>query len=125
MTTLDGSFNQISIWKLKKKIFPQANDPPMGKKNDQGILITAPGLLKELYIETYKKRLDHREMKETLKDVFFLKEELWSTRMKILREIKSPPWNNSDLVLAVKSLKNNKTPDPNGMINEIFKVGCE
>ena len=44
--------------------------------------------------------------------------------MEILREAKSPPWIQSELELAVKSLKNNKTPDPHGMINEIFKAGC-
>ena len=35
-----------------------------------------------------------------------------------------PPWQKSDLNHAIKSLKNNKTLDPNGMINEIFKSGC-
>ena len=124
METLDGNFSQVSLWKLKKKIFPKANDPPMGKKNKEGTLITAPNLLKQLYVETYQKRLEHREIKDTLKDVFFLKEELWSTRMEILKETKSSPWIQSELELAVKSLKNNKTPDPNGMINEIFKAGC-
>ena len=41
-----------------------------------------------------------------------------------IKRSKSPPWIQSELELAVKSLKNNKTPDPNGMINEIFKAGC-
>ena len=28
----DGKFCQTSYWKLKKKIFPQLEDAPMGKK---------------------------------------------------------------------------------------------
>ena len=57
-------------------------------------------------------------------DVYFLKEELWSTRMEELKSKKAPPWNLADLEAALKSLKNNKTADPNNMINEIFKPGC-
>ena len=55
METLDGNFSQVSLWKLKKKIFPRANDPPMGKKNKEGTLFTAPNLLKQLYVDTYQK----------------------------------------------------------------------
>ena len=36
---------------------------------------------------------------------------------------KTSPWQLSDLTKALKSLKNNKTSDPNGMINKIFKAG--
>ena len=34
---------------------------------------------------------------------------------------KSEPWSIENLNKVLKSLKNNKTRDPNGMINEIFK----
>ena len=119
----DGSFCQLNLWKLKKKLFPKQCDPPMGKKNEQGNLITAPNLLRDLYLRTYQGRLRHRKMKEDLQDLFFLKEELCSSRMEELRNKKTPPWQLSDLTKALKSLKKNKTSDPNGMINEIFKTG--
>ena len=124
MKSLAGKFCQVNLWRLKKKICPRAIDPPMGKRNEEGMLITAPNLLKDLYLRTYQQRLKHREMKETLMDVYFLKEELWSTRMEELKSKKAPPWNLADLEAALKSLKNNKTADPNNMINEIFKPGC-
>ena len=57
-------------------------------------------------------------------DVYFLKEELWQSRLKELRIKKTAPWNRTQLREALKSLKNNKSIDPNGMINEIFKEGC-
>ena len=36
---------------------------------------------------------------------------------------KSEPWKLKELNKVLKSLKNNKTKDPHGMINEIFKPG--
>ena len=122
--TEDGNFSQIRLWKLKQKLCPRIPDPPMAKKDENGSLITAPELLKNLYLRTYEERLKNREMKEDLMDVYFLKEELWISRMKELRMKKTDPWSKQQLQKALKSLKNNKTADPNGMINELFKEGC-
>ena len=121
--TLEGKFSQVGFWKIKKKLCPQGTDPPMAKLNEKGMLITSPNLLKELYLRTYKHRLRQREMKEEYMDIFFLKNELWESRMKELIGIKSEEWSLADLMKVLKSLKNNKTMDPNGMINEIFKPG--
>ena len=54
-------------------------------------------------------------------DIFFLKNELWNSRLKELLANKSAPWKMDELEKVLKSLKNNKTRDPLGMINEIFK----
>ena len=121
---LDGNFSQLKLWKLKQKLCPKMCDPPMAKKDENGTLITAPNILKALYIRTYQNRLKNREMKEELMDVYFLKEELWRSRLVELRRLRTAPWNKIQLRKAMKSLKNNKTMDPNGMINEIFKEGC-
>ena len=32
LDTLDGKFNQIGMWKVKKKICPRHKDPPTAKK---------------------------------------------------------------------------------------------
>ena len=56
MESIDGKFCQVNLWKLKKRICPKAIDPPMGKRNEDGLLITAPNLLKELYLQTYQKK---------------------------------------------------------------------
>ena len=61
-------------------------------------------------------------MKSELFDVFFLKEELWKSRLEESRSLKTPPWTRSDLRKAIKSLKRNKTSD--GLINEIFMEDC-
>ena len=119
-----GNFSQIKLWKLKQKLCPKPSDPPMAKKDREGNLITSPDLLKNLYLQTYQDRLRNRDMKEELMDVFFLKEELWISRMEELRKLKSVPWSKSQLRKALKSLKKNKTSDPNGMINELFMEDC-
>ena len=124
MKTDEGNFSQLKIWKLKQKICPKIPDPPMAKKDENGSLITAPELLKSLYLRTYEKRLENRIMKKELMDVYFLKQELRKSRMVELRSKKSEAWDKKHLKQAIKSLKNNKTTDPNGMINELLKEGC-
>ena len=47
--------------------------------------------------------------------------ELWKSRLEELMNNKSTPWTEENLLKVIKSLKNNKTMDPMGMINEIFK----
>ena len=122
--SLDGNFSQIGFWKLKQKIWPSSCDPPMAKQDNEGNIITAPQTLKNLYLETYIERLKHREMKPELMDVFFLKSELWLSRLQNLKQKKTPEWTKDKLDKVLSKLKNNKTMDPIGMVNEIFKAGC-
>ena len=48
---LDGSFSQIGMWKVKSKLFPRKCDPQMGKKDEDGNLITSSEALKKLYCQ--------------------------------------------------------------------------
>ena len=120
----EGKFSNNGFWKIKQKFSPTALDPPMAKKDENGLLVTSPNLLKDLYLRTYKHRLRQRTMQPDLMDIFYLKEELWQSRMEELLQVKSPPWKMNELDKVLKSLKNNKTRDPLGMINEVFKIGC-
>ena len=121
---IDGKFSQQGFWKIKQKLCPRASDPPMAKRDIYGNIITAPQALKNLYLETYKKRLRQRSMKADYMDIFYLKSKLWQSRYQYLKHIKTPNWNMNNLDNVLKSLKNNKTQDPSGMINELFKQGC-
>ena len=40
--TIDGNFSQLGFWKLKKKLFPISEDPPMAKRDKDGNIISAP-----------------------------------------------------------------------------------
>ena len=63
-------------------------------------------------------------MKPELMDIYFLKNELWISRLTYMRKIKTPPWDLEKLDAVLASLKNNKSMDPCGMVNEVFKAGC-
>ena len=119
-----GEFSQLKLWKLKQKLCPKSRDPPMAKKDKTGNIITSPELLKNLYLETYQERLKNRAMKTELMDMYFLKEELWQSRVKELIYKKTKPWSIQEMRKATKSLKKNRTKDPNGMINELFMNEC-
>ena len=121
--TLDGSFSQGGFWKLKSKLCPLTSDPPMAKYDNNGNLITSHSALKNLYLSTYQNRLRHRDMKPEYLDIYFLKSELWRSRLENMRQVKTPPWEMKQLEAVLKSLKNSKSMDPNGMANEVFKNG--
>ena len=68
------NFSQNGMWKLRNKLHPSKQvDPPMAKKDAKGNVITAPHLLKKLYLDTYKDRLRHRDMKKEFEHVYYLK----------------------------------------------------
>ena len=62
-------------------------------------------------------------MKPELMDVYFLKMELWMSRLNNIRKIKTAPWDNDKLDAVLGGLQNNKSMDPNGMVNQLFKLG--
>ena len=112
LDTFDGNFNQIGMWKIKKKLCPRPRDPPTAKKDESGNLITAPSALKELYLRTYIHRLEHRKIKERYQDIRELKSELWDLRFEILKEKPSVPWTLADLEKASKCLRINQSREP-------------
>ena len=89
----------------------------------EGKIISSQKELKDLYLETFKRRLRHRPIKQNLEVLKSLKEELCSKRLEISRARKSKPWKHEDLMKVLSSLKDGKSRDPNQLINEIFKPG--
>ena len=97
------------MWKLRNKLHPAKQiDPPMAKHDKEGNLVTAPPLIRKLYLDTYTERLRHREIKQEFTEVFNLKTELWNRRLEMLKLNKSPKWNMDDLNQVLRKLKNNK-----------------
>ena len=62
--------DHVGFWKLKRKLCPSNNDPPMAKLGSSGNLVSAPKALKQLYLDTYKNRLKHRDIKPELQEIF-------------------------------------------------------
>ena len=113
--------NRINMWKLKQQIFPKNKDCPTAKKNSDGVLVTRPEDLKELYVQTYQQRLKHRTIKPGLEYLEFLKKLLFQLRLYLSKQSKSEPWTEDQLWTVLKSLKGGKSADALGYSNELFK----
>ena len=120
----EGSLNLNGMWALQRKIFPK-NPPnlPTAKKDVEGKMITSHRDLQKLYLDTFVHRLRWRPMREDYAELFLLKEELCKLRLDCSKLNKSPQWTKPQLVKVLSSLKNNKSRDPHGIVNEIFKPG--
>ena len=62
-------------------------------------------------------------MRPDLEGLKVTKNEIFKLKIKLAEQTTSLPWKMSDLEGAFSQLKNNKSRDPDGYINEIFK--CE
>ena len=120
----EGSTNINGMWNLKNRIFPKHPKPvPVAKKNVDGRLITSHSEIKDLYLDTFRHRLRHRPMKEDLRDLENLKEELCSKRLQLSKMCKSKKLDIESLKKVILQLKKNKSRDAQGWINELFKPG--
>ena len=100
----------------------------MAKIDEKGNLISSPSALKSLYLRHYVQRLEHRQIKEEYIENYNKKVKLWQLRYERVKSTVSPNWSIKQLRGAIKSLKNNKTRDPSGLLNELFKapvMGCD
>ena len=118
------SVNLQEIWKLLKSICPKfKNSVPMAKRDHQGNIITNQDEIKKLLAKEYKQRLRSRPKRFDLYDIETRRKEIFDLQMKLAEKNKSQEWKISDLEIALKGLKNNKSRDHAGFLNEIFKPG--
>ena len=112
------------VWQVLKNRFPKtSHSVPVGKKDSKGKIITNHEQLKQLYMKTYRQRMRNRPMKDKLKHMQDLKNKLFEVRLELSKRHKSKPWQLVHLEVVLKSLKKNKSRDPNGWINELFTDG--
>ena len=79
----------------------------MAKMDKTGNVITAPSLLRKLYLDTYVDRLRHREIQPQFTEVYDMKTSLWNYRLELMKANKSENWTNEHLVKVLRNLKNN------------------
>ena len=119
-----GLCNTNGMWSLKRKVFPKVRESlPFGKKDCDGKIITAQSELKKLYLETFVHRLRHRPISTDYQALKCLKEELCFKRIEYSTHQRSKPWTLSQLKKTLAKLKDNKSRDPHGLLNELFKPG--
>ena len=90
--------------------------------DQKGNLITSAKAIEALAVETYKKRLENRQIKDALKHIEKDKEELCRLRLKIASRNKTPDWTMDQLETVLEYLKKDKSRDPLGFANEIFHL---
>ena len=115
--------NMQQIWKLYAKLWPKTGTVlPTAKRNHRGKIISAPNEIKKVLAKEYKDRLRSRPFRPDLIPMMKRKKRIFKLKMKLAERKKSPSWNMDDLDKALAKLKNNKSRDYAGYINEIFKI---
>ena len=111
------------VWQTMKKIWPKFGvTAPSAKKDHNGKIVTAPSELKKLFAKEYKERLRTRPVRPDLKLLEEKKRRIFKMKMKLASTRPTSLWTMSDLERALKDLKTNKSRDPEGFINELFKL---
>ena len=90
--------------------------------NDKhGNLISSDKALKERALEVYKERLSGNKIEKHLEELERDTNLLCEIRVKTSQRNKTQAWTMDDLKDVLKQLGNDKSRDPEGYINEIFK----
>ena len=87
-----------------------------------GNLVTSSKALDELTLDMFTERLKTVKIKAGMKLHQLQRETLCQNNLEEAREVKTPEWTMSDLNTVLKQLKNNKSRDPLGFPNELFKT---
>ena len=77
--------------------------------------------IKAMAVKAYEHRLRNRPIKEGLEEMKEAKEKLAEKVLEAAKNNKTNPWDIDDLEVVLNNLKNNKSRDPNGLANELFK----
>ena len=110
------------MWKLLKKLWTKTCDIlPTAKRNHRGEIVSGPTEIKNVLSKEYKDRLRARPVRPDLISMKKRKHLIFRMKMKLAKSVKSPMWTMSDLEKALSDLKNGKSRDFDGFINEIFK----
>ena len=92
-------------------------------RDEQGNLITGKREIQEQSLKYYQKVLENRKISEDLKDHKEAREELAKKRMESASLNRTEDWTMDKLEKILKALKKNKSRDPHGFINELFRPG--
>ena len=97
LSDTDGTVNINGIRGQKRKTLPKnSKQLPLAKNNVENKIISSQSELKELYLDTFKHRLRHRPIKDDLKHLEVLKEELCAKRLKNASLNKSKRWDSEE-----------------------------
>jgi hypothetical protein len=108
--------NAKQLWKLKR-----SQDAPSAMFDKSGNLLTSDKALQGRALEVFEERLKGNQMESHLKDLEQDVNTLCEIRVKITRSNKTEPWSMEELKDVLKHLEKDKSRDPEGYANELFK----
>ena len=126
ITGENGKIKNTGVWKQLNKINPNMKKQqpiPVAFKDKMGNLVTSPENIKDHCLKAIINRLRRRPIHPELKNLEKRKIQLANLRLKKAAKRKTPPWNIKQMQMAIKSLKNKKCRDSQGLINELLKPG--
>ena len=114
--------NLNQVWKTLNRLCPRVGGTlPTAKKNHKGRIVSAPGELKKLLAKEYKERLRSRPSRPDLYGLSRRRRRIFRLKLKLAEENTTSSWTMDDLETALQDLKPNKSRDPEGLVNELFK----
>ena len=117
----EGKLSQRELWKLKKKLCPKSRDPQSAMNDFNGNLLTSDKAIQKRALEVYNERLKGNPIDPHLKDLEDDTNTLCELRIKVSKANKTEQWTMEDLKEVLKHLGNDKSRDPEGFANELFK----
>ena len=118
----NGGVNGRKMWQLKKRLKGIVSEPPAAMIDEKGNIVTSNAALENLILKQYEERLKTLEMKHELKVHKVQREKLCDERLENAQRTKTPEWTIEQLDIVLKQLKSNKSRDPIGLTNELFKT---
>ena len=116
------SINLNEMWKQSKSLWPKTKAIlPTAKRNHRGRIVSSPKEIKNVLSKEYKHRLRSRPIRPDMKSLKKRKKLIFKLKQKLSQLSKTQDWTMKDLEKALSDLKNNKSRDFEGLINEIFK----
>ena len=118
-----GGVNARKMWQLKKRLKGIYSEPPTAMLDSHGNLVTSSAGIESLVIERYEERLKTLEIKKGLELHKMQRELLCEEQLEEAQNNVTRDWRMDELETVLKQLKNNKSRDPHGLANELFKTG--
>ena len=91
------------------------------KDPNTGNILTTDDKINEVAVKVYSERLESAPIKKHLEHIKEAKELLCDKLMKVAKNNKTPPWTMGELNVVLKNLKKQKSRDPYGLANDIFR----
>ena len=105
MDSNKGGLKPNQVWRLKRRLCPNARDPPSAMTDRKGNLLTSSKAIEERALEVLSDRLKPNEIKDNLKELESETNKLWEIRMQLCKLNKTEPWDKEDLHTVLKQLE--------------------